>query len=396
MNATLASAITSYAFFFLTGFFINIGGPVSNAAAAAFGTDTAALGFCFSLFMAGRLIGILGNGALVRKRGVNRNVHVRALGLAAFFAAAGIILLARGVNGFAAWIFLAGIAIGGMYSASNMILVDIFEGSRRAFHVSMINFFYSVGAVLSPALSGALLKLGAPWYAPYVAFAAILLAWAAVTAGASFARLFGGTGAEPQSPSPSAAQSPERITPPLLLICAAIVLVIFAEYMTTFWTPVYLREFRGEDALFSGLAVSAFWVAVLIGRFAESMLIARIRPRFYILASGAAAIIALLALPFQASRPAILVSAFASGALCAGLFPALFTFGASRAERLKHTFPTLMMVSAAIGSFLAMTAGSLIKRAAGVQGVMFAAPVAVALTVVTVFAVALADAKEQK
>ena len=159
---------------------------------------------------------------------------------------------------------------------------------------------------------------------------------------------------------------------------------------------MYLREFRGEDALFSGLAVSAFWVAVLIGRFAESMLIARIRPRFYILASGTAAIIALLALPFQASRPTILVSAFASGALCAGLFPALFTFGASRAERLKHTFPTLMMVSAAIGSFLAMTAGSLIKRAAGVQGVMFAAPVAVALTVVTVFAVALADAKEQK
>lgn len=419
MNATLASAITSYTFFFLTGFFINIGGPVSNAAAAAFGTDTAALGFCFSLFMVGRLLGILGNGALVRKRGINRNLHIRGLALASLLTAAGLILAGRSVNTFAAWIFVSGIAIGGIYSASNMILVDIFEGARRAFHVSMINFFYSLGAVFSPALSGAMLDRGLPWYSPYIVFTVILLIWGGVTASASFAKLFGGSeagtpGGKLTGPADSAgsadrdqstrdipaaaadAAGPERITFPLVLMCLAIVLVIFAEYMTTFWTPIYLREFRGQDALFSGLAVSAFWIAVLIGRFTESMLIARIRPRFYILASGIAAIIALLILPFHASRPAILTASFFAGLTCAGLFPALFTFGAARAEKLKHTFPSLMMVSAATGSFLAMSAGSLIKKAVGMQGVMFAAPVAIALTVVTVFAVVLSDGREQK
>ncbi len=370
--------MSAYAFFFLSGFFINVGGPVSNAAAAAFGTDTAALGFCFSLFMVGRFIGITGNGVLVRKPGLDRNLHLRALAFAPLAAATGLVLATGSLYAFAAWIFLAGIGIGGIYSASNMILVDIFEGTRRAFHISMINFLYSVGAVFSPALSGALLARGFPWYSPYVAFAGALVLWLAATGRTSFKGLF--SGHEAESPAAKPGIGPARISPALLLVCAAIVLVIFAEYTVTFWTPIYLREYRGEDALFSGLAVSAFWIAVLAGRFIESMLIARIRPRLYLIATGILAVAALLTLPFQSSRPAIIAAVVASGALCAGLFPALFTFGASMAESLKRTFPTLMMLSAATGSFLAMPAGSLIKKTAGMRGVMFAAPVAVMLT----------------
>jgi len=398
MNPTLAAAISSYAFYFLSGFFINIGGPISNAAAKSFGTDTAALGFCFSLFMVGRFIGISGNGVLVRRRGLNRNVHVRLLALAPLLAATGLLFATRGLYAFAAWIFFAGIGIGGIYSASNMILVDIFDGPRRAFHLSMINFLYSVGAVLSPTLAGALLERGLPWNAPYATFAVALLLWAAVTARSSFAGLFASHGAvagkdKPEGENPTAAAGPERVTAPLILICAAIVLVIFSEYTITFWTPIYLREFRGEDALFAGLAVSAFWVAVLTGRFVESMLIARIKPKRYLVASGTLAVLALTAMPFQSSKPAIIASIAVSGALCAGLFPALFTFGAARAEKLKHTFPTLMMLSAATGSFLAMPSGSLLKTVAGMRGVMFAAPVAVAVTVVIV---ALTDGRKQK
>lgn len=412
MNRTLAAALTAYAFFFMSGFFINIGGPVSSAAAVAFGTDTAALGLCFSLFMIGRLIGILGNGALVRRNGLNRNAHIRSLSVLPLAATAGLLLATRSAGAFAAWIFLAGIGIGGMYSASNMILVDIFEGKRRAFHLSMINFFYSLGAVMSPALSGFMLDGGSPWSAPYLSFAVILLAWVAVTARSSFSGLFASHGESPSSQaggnsplsrlaggdSPGqavadAAAGPERVTVPLVLVCAAIVLVIFAEYTVTYWTPIYLREFRREDALFSGLAVSVFWVAVLLGRFAESMLIARIRPRLYLLASGVTATAALSVLPFLSSRAAIITGIFVSGALCAGLFPALFTFGAARAERLKRTFPTLMMLSAATGSFLAMPAGSLVKRAFGMRGVMFAAPAAVILASALVF---LSDARAQK
>lgn len=393
--------MTAYAFFFLSGFFINIGGPVSNTAAAAFGTDTAALGFCFSLFMIGRLIGILGNGALVRRVGLNRDAHVRSLAILPLIATAGLLFATRTASSFASWIFLAGIGIGGIYSASNMILVDIFEGSRRAFHLSMINFFYSLGAVFSPALSGFLLDQGTSWNAPYLAFALILLAWLAATARSSFSGLFPSHAEAPSAvPNPgnlaetpaSATGGPERVTVALMLVCAAIVLVIFAEYTVTFWTPIYLREFRREDALFSGLAVSVFWVAVLLGRLAESLLISRIRPRLYLLASGVTATIALSVLPFLSTRAAILAGIFVSGALCAGLFPALFTFGAARAERLKRTFPTLMMLSAATGSFLAMPAGSLVKSAFGMRGVMFAAPVAVFLASTLVF---LSDARAQ-
>ncbi len=377
MTRTAAATVTAYAFFFLTGFFINLGGTVSNAAAAAFGTDTAALGICFSLFMAGRLGGILGNGALVRLR-INRDLHLRLIALVPLLATAAMILAARNLAGFAALIFLNGIGIGLVYSASNMILVDVYEGGKRAFHLSMINFLYSLGAVFAPTAAGYIVGLGLPWNAPYLLFALLLAAWFAVTARSSFAGLFEAPSGAGEGPAADSG----GITLPLVLVCAAIAFSIFGEYMVTFWTPIYLREYRQADPLFAGMTVSAFWIAVLAGRFAESMLIARIKPRRYLVASSLAAAAALAVLPFQASPAGILGTAFAGGLFCAGVFPALFTFGASRAERLKRTFPTLMMLSAAAGSLLAMPAGSLVKRAVGIRTIMFAGPAAFLLVAV--------------
>lgn len=370
---------TAYAFFFLSGFFINIGGAITNTLASTLGVTTAFVGFGFMAFMVGRVVGISGNGILFKKRTVNRDIYIRGAVILMLAVIAGL-LTTSALWQFTAWIFVAGAMVGMLYSSSNMILVDLYEGKSKAFHISMINFLYSAGGVTSPFLAGLILKNGYAWNRPYLMPAAVIIVFIAVTARARFSALY-----VTHEDTKTEAEKPV-FELPLLMVSLSIVCYIMAEYSITYWMPVYMREALGKDVLFAGTTVSAFWIAVLAGRFAQSMLIARIRPRLYLIASGLAAVVCLLVLRTLTNDASILVFSALSGFFCSGLFPGLFIFGSDRAEHIKHTFPTLMMLSAASGSFLAMPAGSIVKDTAGIDAILLTPAVAIAIMVALVIA----------
>jgi len=360
-NNTRRQTLLTYVFFFLVGFFINIGGAVTSTAARSLATGTAVIGYCFSAFMLGRFAGITVNGILLKIPSLDKNLYIRLIPLVSLFAVAGL-QLTGSVPVLALFLFIGGIGIGCIYSTSNMILVDIYSGSRKAFHISMINFLYSAGSICSPFIAGFLLQGGAAWHHPYLAYALLVLPALLLTLSTDFGRLY--------SSSPAEVKDSGRMNARLWMICAAIVTYILAEFSITYWTPVYMREALGRDSLFAGSCVSAFWIAVLIGRFSAGIILRRVKPRTYILLSGFLAIIVLVALRLATADAVILVLVFLSGLFCAGLFPSIFIFGTDMSESLKRTFPTLLMLSAATGSFLAMPAGSFVKNLAGIEYVL--------------------------
>jgi len=351
----------SYAFFFLVGFFINIGGAVTSTAARDLQTGTAVIGWCFSAFMAGRFLGIIGNGFLLKNHAVRKNRYIRIIPWVSLAAVAGLQAV-NSVPFLAACLFLAGVGIGGIYSTSNMILVDIYAGPRKSFHISMINFLYSAGSICSPFLAGVLLQNGYGWNRPYLLYAVAILLVLAFSARTDFGALYSSGKAEEKDTG--------KMNPSLWMICASIVVYILAEFSITYWTPVYMREALGRDSLFAGSCVSAFWIAVLIGRFSAGLILRHVRPRAYILTSGFLAIVSLVALRLATADAVILVLVFLSGLFCAGLFPSIFIFGTDMSETLKRSFPTFLMLSAATGSFLAMPAGSLVKNIVGIEYVL--------------------------
>lgn len=383
-NALLT--FTSYAFFFLVGYFINIGGAVTNSLAQSLLVETATIGYCFSAFMIGRFIGITGNGILMKKAWVDKKIYIRVAPAVTLAAIAGLALTGNAAF-LALVLFVAGIGIGLMYSISNMILVDIYSGKQKAFHITMINFIYSAGGVSSPIIAGFILKHGFAWKYPYLLYALLVLAVLLMTIPAHYSVLY--------TEKKEEARNTGKMNPALWLICASIVLYILAEFSITYWMPVYMRETLGKDALFAGATVSAFWIAVLIGRFIAGIAIQRISPRIYVLASGVLAIVALLSLRALESETPVLAASFFSGLFCAGLFPSIFTLGTDMSESLKRTFPTLMMLSAATGSFLAMPAGSLVKKLVGVSQMLLIPAIAIALMCVLIVLSAIA-ARERK
>jgi TsgA-like MFS transporter len=370
MNNKLFLTFTSYAFFFLTGYFINIGGAVTGTIAATLFTGTATVGYCFSVFMIGRFVGITGNGILIKKPSIDKKYYLRAAPAILFVSVAGL-SLTDSIVMLAISLFVAGVGIGILYSSSNMILVEIYDGKQKAFHITMMNFLYSVGGVTSPIIAGNFIASGFSWSAPYFLFAGLLFIVLALALPTNYRAAF----AEKKDASRDSGTMNAR----LWLVCASIVLYILAEFSITFWTPVYMREALGKDPLFAGATVSTFWIAVLIGRFLAGLASRHIRPRTYVLCSGSLAVFSVLALSALSSERAILVACFAVGLSLSGLFPFIFTLGTNMSESLKRTFPTFMMLSAATGSFLAMPAGSVIKNLFGVERVLLIPALALAL-----------------
>ncbi len=361
MNNRALLTLSSYLFFFLVGYFINTGGAVTSDLAHRLAADTATIGYCFSLFMLGRFIGIIVNGILMKRPTVDKGLSVRLAPALILFALGGL-WLSRGVAALAFFLLLAGIGIGGIYSSSNMILVELYAGKRKAFHITMINFLYSVGGVSSPFLAGLMLRNGYSWKYAYALFAVLLITALLLTLRSDYRVLY--------REGPQEARDTGRMNASLWLICASIILYIMAEFSFTYWTPVYMREALGKDPLFAGAAVSAFWIAVLAGRFAAGLALQRIRPRVYVLASGLLGVASLLALRVLRGETPMLIACFFSGLFLSGLFPAIFTLGTDMSESLKRSFPTLMMLSAATGSFLAMPVGSVVKGAVGVEQIL--------------------------
>jgi fucose permease len=354
--------LTSFSFFLLCGFFVNVGGAVSGRLAEFLGTSTAAIGYCFSVFMIGRVIGILGNGLCMHRPPFSRNLYVRLAPLLAILSVLGL-WLTGSIAFLAVSLLAAGIAIGWLYSLSNIILVDARRGPEKAFYVSVMNFLFSVGGVASPFLAGLLLKRGFEWKFPYLIFGALCLAVLAITGGADYRDLFSGAAEDAKDSG-----KPNRRH---WALCAAIIAYILAEYSLSYWTPIYLHEARGKDPLFSGACVSAFWMAMLGGRFLHGLLISRIRPRLYLMLSGILAMASVLFFSFSKSDAAIVAAVILAGFFCSGLFPSLFALGIDLGSAQRKTFPTLMMLSAAAGSFLAMPSGSAVKTLAGIESVPF-------------------------
>lgn len=363
--------LTSYLFFFLVGFFINIGGAVTGALAESLATGTAVIGYSFSAFMAGRFLGITSNSLLLKKKKLNKNVYIRLSSTISLASIAGL-GFTKNAWMLAIFLFIAGIGIGLQYSISNLILVDLYSGQKKAFHISMVNFLYSAGSICSPFLTGVLLNLGFHWLSPYLGYAILLIFAIILLSRTDYKNLF--------LDSTENTQDSGKMTKDHALICFAIVLYILAEFSITFWTPVYMKEALGKNTLFAGACVSTFWIAVLIGRLLTGFILRYIKSRTFILIAGILAVLSLFTMWRITSNVILLPAMFMCGFFCAGLFPAIFTFGTDFSESLKRTFPTFMMLSAATGSFLAMPMGSLVKNIVGVVWMPLVPAIAIALT----------------
>jgi fucose permease len=300
-----AAVVASCAGFVLIGALQALYGPAIPALREEFGLSPSAAGLGLSAHFVGGVAGVLLFDRLFGRIG-NR----RILG-------ASYLLMAVGAAGFAlapdwpaalAMALLAGLGFGGIDYGLNQLFAVGF-GHRSTAMLNILNAHFGVGAILGPAVVGA---VGAEHYP------AVFLVFAL----ANLPLLLCLRGVRDRAPQPAdaVAEAPVRsraLGSVLAVFVALYVLHVGIEAGVGGWEPTHL-ETVGYGAGLAATATSVYWLMMTVGRF----LVAPIALRFSAQAIITVSCAGMTACLLLASVPALAPYAYAGvGLFIAPIFP---------------------------------------------------------------------------
>jgi MFS transporter, FHS family, glucose/mannose:H+ symporter len=273
--------------FLQLGAFQAVYGPAFVAFQARHGVGVGEVGLTVSLHFLGAFVG-----TVISSLAVGRFGYRRLLVASPAMSGFGGIALALAPTW---WVALAGAAIAGLGYGLGVVLYNFLFarafGTRGTAAVNVINGAFGVGAVAAPALVGVLM---AAFAGPggvgiervlTVAFGASALL--ALTVATMAARLpwsppAVGVAARRGDSFPFAAAS---------LFAALFFVYVAVEVSTAAWAPTHLAEHVSPAV--AAAAVSVFWIAMTIGRFATAAVAARFRPQDLVAVGVAVGIVGL-------------------------------------------------------------------------------------------------------
>jgi len=267
--------------------------------------------------MAGIGLGGVGLGFLADQLGRKGAI---VLGLTLFAASAFGFAFVDEFPIFLVLLFLSGLAIGVFKAGSLALIGDIStSASDHTATMNIVEGFFGVGAIVGPAVVGALLKVGASWKWLYVIAAALCLLLIFTAIGTPY----------PQSARPAArpridlgAALPFFANPYALFICALIVLYVGTETAIYVWMPTFLGAQRAATTGLGGYALSIFFVLRAAGRFLGGWMLRRLAwTVVLIVCSGA--LFACFGAAFMAGPNVAIVALPLSGLFMSVVYPTL-------------------------------------------------------------------------
>ncbi|HSF02946.1 MAG TPA: MFS transporter, partial [Solirubrobacterales bacterium] len=283
----------------------------------ALGLGLAELGGLLAAAMVGYLVSASASGTLVARLGVGRLLLVSSLVMTTSSLGYG---LAPGRPVALGAALLAGLGGGAIDAGINAYAARRFPPRL----VTWLHACYGVGAMLGPLLITGVMASGWSWRVGYGILAAGLGAMALAFAATRSAWDAPGASTQSAAPQGPAATLGETLAcPAMWLSLTLFFLYTGLEVTAAQWTYSLLTEARDLDMRAAGLAVSAYWASLSLGRVVFGALATRHRPERLLrvslaLSSGASALI------WWASEPVTgLVGLAALGFAFAPIYPLL-------------------------------------------------------------------------
>jgi len=300
----------------------------------ALGLGMAELGGLLAAAMVGYLASASASGTLVARLGVGRLLLVSSLVMTASSLGYG---LAPGRPVALGAALLAGLGGGAIDAGINAYAARRFPPRL----VTWLHACYGVGAMLGPLLITGVMASGGSWRVGYGILAGVLGAMALAFAATRSAWDAPDAGTPAATPGARAATLRETLAcPAVWLSLGLFCLYTGLEVTAAQWTYSLFTEARSFDMRAAGLAVSAYWASLSLGRVVFGALATRHRPERLLrvslaLAPGASALI------WWAPQPVIgLLGLAALGFAFASIYPLLV---AITPERLGHRYVTQAM-----------------------------------------------------
>jgi fucose permease len=323
---------------------------VSVVLKQSLGLSDAAYGSIFLPQVTMTVLGAVAGGSLARKLGLKRL-------LIAALAANGLsqVLLAASAQveagmGFA--VILAGTAVlglgFGLLGAPINSYPPILFPKRGEAAVVAVHTLLGLGLATGPLVAAQFVSTGA-----WAGFPLLLLALAAVlTLAAVVIRL----PAQPAGGAQKSAAKPPIGSLPFWIFVVIAVIYAFAEGTFSSWAVIYLQDGKGLPEMVAGLALSAFWGALVAGRMAASVLVTVVPARVIWLSLPLLMIAAFLSLPYVSDVTSGIGLFALAGLACSAFFPLTITLVSARFPEHVAWVSSMMiaalMVGVGVGSFV--------------------------------------------
>jgi MFS family permease len=159
MNIGLG-VLAAYLIFVFYGITTPLGGVMLIEIAGKYSVDTSVIGYILAFGIVGGGMAALSSGFLLETIG-ERNMIV--LGIITGILAGAAITISNYLAIFAIGMFLSGVSSWILLAVANHIIIQCFQGAKRSSQLNLLNFFFSIGALITPTLASFMLERGIPW-----------------------------------------------------------------------------------------------------------------------------------------------------------------------------------------------------------------------------------------
>jgi len=368
--------------FVLMGVVMGMTGPLVPFLRTDLHLTYAQAGLLFSAQAVGSFAVLLLGGWLVHVMGKKRLLFAGAVAFA----------LGMGATALAVdfwWVLAGNVLLGAGMSfldigISTLCLDANPEGKGKA--VSLLHFYFGVGAVLGPMVALALGHLDGGWR---WAFGLVALGPLALAVMVPFLRV-------PASPPSTVAQKLAVYRQPFLWLGALALLVYCGvEWGLGAWLPSFWKAIPGTASLDPAWATSLFWLTFSVGRFVQGAWAdAWGFPRFLTIAIGATLVVAVLWVVFPQPEVA-LVWVLIFGFVLAGQYPAFVAMISHRFPEASGQVTSFLSVFASLGVFAWPPAVGAWADARGIEALPWA-EIGMAVLLAVTAALAFASARKSR
>ncbi len=332
----------------------------------------------FSIFSLGSTIFIISTtGLVVKLISIKKSIMLSGLflllGAFAIFAAQSVTMLALSF-------LLFGFGVGMAYSLGQFIILSMYDGKERSSNISLLNFFYSLGAVLSPIIGAYLMSdMGLSWKFIFTGTALVIFINVVLALTADFSQVevkrshIKKEKDEEKAIEKPIAQQFKEIPFVAYLVIISVFLYSMSEVSLTTWLVPYSQEVAGVDPLVAGALFSTFWLFVGVGRFTSTWILKKIRAEFYLI--GMAVYTAIIVIIFVnlgenvANYTTLLMALLGLG--FSALLAVINSYGTLQVPNKNRMLVTMLLAVGSLGPIVAPIVSSHIQKNMGYDFVVY-------------------------
>jgi MFS transporter, TsgA protein len=369
---------------FMTFIFQGVTFPLGSAMileiAGKYHVDTAVIGYMLSLSFIGGGLATLGGSYLLNRWKV-QNLLYTGIGFSVLAALS--ITASSYLAVFALGMVFFGLGTWSLAVVGNYLIVRQYAGPKRASQLNLANFFFSLGALVTPVFCGYALQNGMRWEYIFSVPFTLLIGLAAIV-GLAFSQQHnkypGIQGVENQPP----ASSREKWGSNVYLAAAALGFYCIFEVGYMSWIVVHLREGLAYDIVAASMALTIFYTFHALGRVISGVLVKYLPLNKFILVCTAIGIIVVSLILYTTNYMVILALTAVMAVGIGGLYPSILSYGTLQVENPSPQLVTFFMSAGLVGAIAGLILTSYLKQAFGVLTSIGSGAVAAAFVIVCI------------